>query len=635
VVVLLAWPGLNIAPGVGIDPSWQVALQMATQRGLDWGTQIIFSYGPLGFLATPLAMYGGLSFMSAVYAVAVLIGLSAAYLWAGRRGGISVWLVTLVAFAAVYISTLDVVVAIALICSTTVLGRNPPTYGNALLLYGGGVLCGIESLVKLNSGLTIVAIVVVTVVALPGRRVANLARFAATALLTFAVLWFATGQGVGNVVDYVTTSIQIIGGYSAVMGIDHAPGWTIAGGLVLIAAVLTATVMATRDLPRARRVAIIVATALVAFAGWKEGFVRHDSGHMAYFFSWMLPPWIAVVAPAGGRWRWIGLAGFAATVALYFAATGYQPDSRLNLAHNASLTVTQIHDLVDPAARARARETARFVDILEYAVPQRMVKEIGDRPVDIYPWDASIAWALGLNWDPEPVFQTYTAYTPDLDHRNAAALESSGGPRLILRHLTVSALHRRSSIHGLDKRYTPYDTPAATLAMLCNFRPAMTAARYELLERTADRCGAPRPIGSITAPYGRTVPVPKAPHPNEIVLARVHGLSPSIVERLWTLAYRAVARYVTFDHSRTYRLVAANAGDGLILSAPSRIDYPAPFRLAPDARSVAFEKQDTVAGPSGSVRIDFYVMPIRPYARPAAQGSSSAGSSPSSASLSR
>ena len=56
VVALVTWPVLSLTPGVGLDPSWEVALQMATQRGFDWGTQVIFSYGPLGFLSVPLTM---------------------------------------------------------------------------------------------------------------------------------------------------------------------------------------------------------------------------------------------------------------------------------------------------------------------------------------------------------------------------------------------------------------------------------------------------------------------------------------------------------------------------------------------------------------------------------------------------
>jgi hypothetical protein len=263
------------------------------------------------------------------------------------------------------------------------------------------------------------------------------------------------------------------------------------------------------------------------------------------------------------------------------------------------------------------------------------VKLIGQRPVDIYPWDASLAWVLNLNWDPQPVFQAYSAYTPALDDLNADALSSRDGPQLVLRHLVAPGHPGSESTFGLEGRYAPYDTPAATLAMICNFRPLRTTSRYQLLARTPDRCETPRPLGSVSTGFGQSVRVPSPKRPDEVVFARVHGLAPAGAERVWTLLYKATFRYVVFNGNRAFHLVAANAGDGLVLRAPHGIDFPSPFAMSPQARTVGFDVQPAVASPSGRVRIDFYAMPVRPYAAAAAQGSSSAGSRPSAASLSR
>jgi hypothetical protein len=171
--------------------------------------------------------------------------------------------------------------------------------------------------------------------------------------------------------------------------------------------------------------------------------------------------------------------------------------------------------------------------------------------------------------------------------------------------------------------------------MICNFRPLRTTSRYQLLGRTRDRCGAPRPIGSVDADFGQSVRVPAPRRADELVFARVHGLAPSGAERLWTLLYKAAFRYVVFDGNRAFHLVAANAGDGLVLRAPRGIDFPAPFAMAPQARRLGFDVQDAVASPSGPVGIDFYAMRVRPYAGQTAQGPSSAGRRPSAPSLSR
>ena len=210
------------------------------------------------------------------------------------------------------------------------------------------------------------------------------------------------------------------------------------------------------------------------------------------------------------------------------------------------------------------------------------------------------------------MFQSYTAYTPYLDHLNADALSDPAGPELILRHTTDTESGERGTVRGLDGRYAPYDAPAATQAMLCNFRAVRTTPRYQLLERVPDRCGEPRELGSVDASYGQAVEVPEA-RPGEMVFARVSGLDPAGIERLGTLLYRAAPRYVVFDRDRGYRLVAANAGDGLIMTAPANRDFPRPFAMAPDTRTVSFEKDSGFLVPGGGdLRIDFYALPISP-----------------------
>ncbi len=62
-----AWGTRFSAPVDGLDPSWQAGLMMATERGMDFGTEVLFTYGPLGFLsfATATAPAGGQATSSA------------------------------------------------------------------------------------------------------------------------------------------------------------------------------------------------------------------------------------------------------------------------------------------------------------------------------------------------------------------------------------------------------------------------------------------------------------------------------------------------------------------------------------------------------------------------------------------
>jgi hypothetical protein len=49
-VAVVSWDVSFAPPSYGLDPSWWSAMYMAAHRGMDFGSQIVFTYGPLAFL---------------------------------------------------------------------------------------------------------------------------------------------------------------------------------------------------------------------------------------------------------------------------------------------------------------------------------------------------------------------------------------------------------------------------------------------------------------------------------------------------------------------------------------------------------------------------------------------------------
>ena len=64
-----------------------------------------------------------------------------------------------------------------------------------------------------------------------------------------------------------------------------------------------------------------------------------------------------------------------------------------------------------------------------------------------------------------------------------------------------------------------------------------------------------------------------------------------------TALYRARKRTATLDAGTPWQLVPATAGDGLIMAAPSSIDYPSPFRLAPRTHTISLQIEDAAPRP--------------------------------------
>jgi hypothetical protein len=239
-----------------------------------------------------------------------------------------------------------------------------------------------------------------------------------------------------------------------------------------------------------------------------------------------------------------------------------------------------------------------------YRLDSRTLALLRGHTVDIDPWEQGVAWAYGLHWLPQPVFQDYQAYTPTLDRDNAATLASPRGPQRVLRENVPKVLPEYPT-SATDGRYPAWDPPAAAIAMLCHYVPLRTTGRWQVLGRSPNRCGRPHLLTSARTSYGETVRVP-ASSKGEAVFAKIHGAGVSGLERVESFFARAHARYATVNGSKTYRLVPGTAGDGLIMSVPKGADFPGRgFSLSPNARRLS------LTGTSGELTIDVFGMSVR------------------------
>ncbi|HYU59183.1 MAG TPA: hypothetical protein VEK39_00345 [Solirubrobacterales bacterium] len=610
-VFVATWGGGGAAPTpYSVDISMHAGLNLAAAQGLNFGPDLDFTYGPLAFLKTYLVFYVWPARLAALYGIALHLALCVSLVWAARRSFPLLVAIPLALGAALLLRG-DVsaaairddgaVVVLAFIWCIAALGDRPPSWSRRLVVLGGGPFAAIELLAKLNTGVIVLTLLTVTVIALEGDRRRNVVTFAAAFAASIAALWFAVGQGLGDVPDFVGATAQIVSGYSSGAYLE----WTtrdydyLLAPLVIAAAVAIAWVSARGD-PTRRRTVILALVAYVAFADLKGGFVSHDVFHMAVFYSTMLGICLAFPVPERPRIRFGAAILIAAVGAAGLSATwdGYPMTDPIESVSNGASTVAT---LADTGRLERDITSSRASLMAAYDLDDRMLAMLEDHSVHVDPSEAAAVWAYQLDWRPLPVFQSYVAWTEDLDERNAEVVAAADGPERILR--------RPGNPLG---RFPAFESPAAMLAMLCHFAPLRTTDDWEVLGRVGDRCGEPEAIGGAEARYGEPIPVPSAGR-DEVVFARVRGLEASGLERLVTLLYRARPRQVSFDGGPSYTLTSGTAADGLLLRAPARVDYPGPFALAPNANNVTF----LLSGSSSDDRItiDFFSMPVRPLRR--------------------
>lgn len=595
-ITLLAWQPVGLSPGPGLDLSWTAGLSMAVHDGLSFGTRTVFTYGPLGFLAYSYIWYSTLGLLAFIYLWLLRLGLAWA-LYAGLRrsfGPVVSFVVAVVAATVVGLLVEPVIVLIAMVGAL-----NGPLPGRRPLLLAGlaGALAAAEFLNKVSVGSSIAVMTAVFVISLPRRRRESALVAFGSAAASLLVLWLATGQQLSALPDYFTRSEQIVSGYAAAMELS-APGlgWEIPAAILVVGLGLWGALhMTARPAATTReRLGTVGLWLVFCYFAFKEGFVRHESGHAALFFGAVLGGYFAFAWRR--TYRVSALAGAAALLIIVLADQSGSLGQFVHPVPSARAAITDTHDVLSSSRRAAIIASGRSMIKTSEPVDARALSLLRGHTVAIYPSELALAWAYRLQWDPLPVLQSYSAYTTRLDSLDAQFLVSARAPQRILIGTQPS----------IDQRVPSFDEPAALRTMLCRYRELYaSASSAAVLGLGANRCSNSRFLSAVRAGWGQTVAVPAPPDTHSLVAVRISGVGISGLESLKALLYRPVERFIAINGAM-HRLVTGTAGDGLPLRAAPGVDYPAPFSVAVGATSIAVFKQGQTTSGGQPIRYSFY-----------------------------
>lgn len=601
-VTLLAWRQVGEAPEPGLDPSWQAALAMAAHSSLDWGTELVFTYGPLGWLRETRDWYTDTGGWGMAYVVATRIVLAGS-LWLATRRYLGSLLALLVLLPVVWVVD-DETTALGFVGAVTLVTAQLNARTELALTVALGCFSGFALLGKINAGVTVL-VVSGLAVALCDRRHASTTKrvitWAGSAAATFVGLWLLTGQPLGALADYAHNGLRIISGYSQAMSAEYGSvnNYWLAG---LVAAAGSYGIWRLVDVTSTRqRSALLLMWIAWCALYYKAAFVRHDNGHAFLFFAAAAP------AIASLPFRRGCAASPTALVLLLLAPLCFKwstgaPASTI-VAPKAHLQAgkAQVSRLWNAPERESIQEAGRKATISAKPISPAMLSAIGGSTVAVQPAEATAAWAYGLNWDPLPVFQDYQAYTQGLDALNADKLLGKNAPEKIL--------YRPDE--PVDGRVPAFDSPATYRARMCRYQPVMVQRDWLLLRRDQYRCGEPRLVSTATVGWGQLVTVPRPSTADSIVFVRIAGAGVMGTERLRSMFFKAFDRQITMEPgTRVHRVVPGTLGSGLPISAGPRADLPEPYNVAPGAQAIQLSRS---GAPSSTARLRFDFYEVRRY----------------------
>jgi hypothetical protein len=600
-LLAVTWPFGSPVPRPGLDRSWQIGLAMAFAKGLAFGRQIILNYGPLSFAIHPYRTSQG------EYAVALLIGglvqlaLIVTLLQCLRR----TFGLALAAIGTFLLASLlgevqaDPLTAVAfgLVVLTLTAPVERRVRAARWLAVAGGTVVAVAMLMKANNGIDCACVVALGLCGTP-RPLRALAEGAASFCCALLAMWLLLGEPLGALPDYFRLTADYIRGY--VDGAAKGTSGTAYTSLLLIlfasAVVLGAGAWSSmRRFGRRPQIALTLAVLTLHYALFRESTTRAGANHGLYL---ALLAAVAAMLPWPRRTR---VFGAVLALALWYGVFSFYPATpgdTLVPVTRARAMINEIRRAATPPNITRESTLIRRVDV----VPPAVLSAVRGGCVSVEPWEIAVVWAYQLRWCPLPALQSYDAATSTLDHLDAAAYgDPRTGPDRVLRQLG-----------SIDGRNATWESPAAMLALLCNFTEVARGGGWQALARVPDRCGAARPLTTLHTTLNRTVVLPAAP-PGQALVADVEGLGTSFGERLASLIARVGPRSVAID-GRFYRVPADSSGDGLVIGVPANADYAPPFNL--DMRPHTFSARMAGHG-NQAVTVRLETVPIQPSeARP-------------------
>jgi hypothetical protein len=601
-ICLLTWQIGFIVPGTGLDLSWMAGLYMGIHEGKDFGNEIVFTYGPLGFLAWPGIWFGWLGVVAWVFSSLIFFSFSALLIGTLER---SVGLISAAIVAFLFFVTVPDLEQVPLMMAVGLcfLALREERSGWALrtLAIGGGTLSAFELLIKLSGGPEIFVICLLGMIgARAGRKDWGL--FAGFSIGGMIVLWLIAGQSLGSLWDYGAYGTQILSGYNEAMSVDTTTTW---GAVVLVLAAVGVVVAAAlgpfRDL-RARLFAVLM-VALAAFASVKYGVVRFEPDHVALGLSALIGIWLLMPWP---RKRAMSFLGATALIAIVAVHTYPNPD-RFDVINNVRSFRDSVELAVRPGLRDGRSDEARAALRAAYNLEPQILAEVEGKRLQVDPWEVAVAYAYELDWSPLPVFQNYVAYTAKLDELNTEAVEDPNGPQVILRQNPGGPL--RWGARSTEGRMPAWDPPAQNLATACNFVPTRTSPTWQVLTRVPDRCGELEPISEASGQPGEEVKVPQAGH-GELVVMKLSGVEIEGLEKIRSLLWKPPTRTAVLNGGEvSYRILPGTSADGMIVSRdPSLAGGKRAFEELPEVKELEIE------GVSRTIGFKFYRVKVSPAA---------------------
>lgn len=475
IVLLFPYYQISNIPSAGIDNSWRIALEMAYQKGLIFGKDIIYTYGPLGRLTQRISIEtSNLQFF--LFDVFCF-------------GNIGFLLYHLLPKPLKFYQLLAHFGLFLLISSI---------YGEwqSFLLFYVSIFSGLLFLKKQNHWLLIHAITMGVinfyikanygVIALGFVFILLFYTFFSKRLSLQNLLLYLFGSTIlliflafilkADLIAYFFSSIEIIKGYNESQSFfptDRlravASSYIIFVLFILVFVTFILRKLIKKDFSYAALDSFFIlgCVGVCSFVLIKYAFVRADDGHLMSFVRSACLPFLLMCS--FNSERWLKVSGWIlVSLNLISYLVFYQPiygQFSISIIDNLR---TKSFILPEYFKEISKKNTPHY----NFTYPKEVLEIVGNKTIDLVPNETSEIYLNKLNYNPRPIMQSYQAYNEYLDKKNQEKYLSATAPDYVI-----------YGIESTDNKYAVGDETLTLMALLQRYEPIKTWPNRLLLKK--------------------------------------------------------------------------------------------------------------------------------------------------------
>ena len=586
----------------GLDESYMAALNVAFATNIQFGKDLVYTYGPYGLLhhfryfpQTYHSVVLGRLFLGVVMGVG--LWRIFAYCWQKHRHSCWFLLPLLFFFPNLHAqASMDafctVAIALPLLIYFYIERQSPPRLSQSqsqsqtqnrtqlspiLLLLIAGV--ALSSLIK-HTFLVLGFAVAITASIDQILRRRKLPTFLIAYIAFTFGFWLLAGQSPQNIGIYLMTAAEATKGFSATMGLE---GPAIEYILYLVAATsfLMLTAVATYRHRSRFDLLPIAILALILFLVFKSAFVRHD-GHALHAVMTPVPVvclYSAVLWPELKQIRWplkrantvVPLLLVAWVFWLLSSQFIFRAYEQVSYARYYADATFGMGKTLASASRWLLKEegfrenafASVYLSSAEEIQADHLLPPLAGT-TDLYPNEPAVIFAEGLPYQPRPAMQSFFAYTRKLAEMNAAYLRKANAPETIL-----------FDVNAIDGRLPSSEDGLSWPELLSRYEIADMTGRFTVLKRRRSPDSyALTPLAQQTVTLQNWVDVP-----TEDTVWMQLDASPTLLGKLMTTLFRLPSLFIEAELAdgsiNRYRVLPEVMQAGQLLSpiVSDRIEF--------------------------------------------------------------